>query len=354
MKVRGALHPIGNRLNFVKVIMTLEQHISKLLFSNDCVVVPGFGAFMAKSFSAEMNNATQMFVPPGRRLSFQPALRSDDGLLLKEIARRENRHHDVVRLEVSDKVSSWHSVLHRGEKVRLDNLGLFYIDRQGELQFKPQIDVNFDSKYFGLGVFRATPIIEIPEERRVIPLNERKDRKRVPMWRAVAVAVGVTGLLAIGGMKSGYDFSMPDLAGFNWLNGSSTEEVFADDSEEVTDAVAEEQAEESLRSEIVEEQPVQETQVEEAPTIELNTQDVAVSPVEAGVYYVVVGSFVEKANADDLYRELEAKGYEPHVLPFDGKYTKVAIASFSNRQAATQQLRQYRQQVQRGAWIYRK
>lgn len=328
--------------------MKLEQHISKLLFSNDCVVVPGFGAFVAKWFSAEMNNATQMFVPPGRRLSFQPGLRSDDGLLLNSIARHEQRRTDVVRIEVSDIVSHWHSVLHKGEKIRLDGLGLFYIDRQGELQFKPIIDANFDAKFFGLGVFRASPIISIPENKRVVPIHEREDRRRFPLWRAAAVAIGVTGLLTIGGMKSGIE--MPNnWAGFNWIS--------SDSSTEVTD---EEPAEDIAQEEVVtseEAQPVQaEVQVEESslPAVEVVTESVAVSPVETGQYYVIVGSFVEKANADDLYRELTSKGYEPHVLPFDGKYTKVAIASFGNRQAATEQLRSYRQEVQRGAWIYRK
>lgn len=338
--------------------MTLEQHISKLLYSNDCVVVPGFGAFMAKSFSAEINNATQMFVPPGRRISFQPALRSDDGLLLLEVAQHENRSKDVVRLELSDLVSSWHSKLHKGEKVRLDNLGLFYIDRQGELQFKPQVDVNYDSKYFGLGVFRASPLVQISEEARVIPLRERTDRKRMPMWRSVAVAVGVTGLLAIGGMKSGYDFNIPDLAGFNWLNKpTSTETTLdteAEEASEVVDTNVEGASSATEEVEVVEEPAQEAAPVEEAPTIELNTEDVAVSPVQRGVYYVVVGSFVEKTNADDLYHELQSKGYDAHVLPFDGKYNKVAIAAFNTREAATQQLREYRQRVQRGAWIYRK
>lgn len=338
---------MGNRINFAKVLMTLEQHISQLLFKNDCLVVPGFGAFVAKSFSAEMNGATQMFLPPGRRLSFQPGLRSDDGLLIREVARIEYRHRDVVRLEISDLVSDWHSKLHRGEKVRLEGLGLFYIDRQGELQFKPQVDVNFDAKYFGLGVFRVAPIVIIPEEKKVIPLYERKDRKRVPMWRSVAVAVGVTGLLAIGGVKSGYEWSVPDLAGFDWF--SSPQEVV-----EPMNSVTEE-IETSTPTEVeVVEETAEEAPVEEAPLIELSTEEVAVSPVQLGTYYVIVGSFVEKANADDLFRELQDKGYNPSVLPFDGKYTKVAVASFGTREAATQQLREYRQRVQRGAWIYRK
>src|SRR5690606_30041228 len=104
-----------------------------------------------------------------------------------------------------------------------------YIDREGELQFKPQIDLNFDSATFGLGVFRVSPLlaVEETEEPRVIPLHKRPERRRVPVWRNVAAAAGVAGLLFIGGVKSNIDFQ-GYLAGFEpekWI-----ESVF--DSEE--------------------------------------------------------------------------------------------------------------------------
>lgn len=317
--------------------MTLEQYISRLLFSNDCVVVPGFGAFVARSFSAELNAATQMFLPPSRRLSFQPGLRTDDGALRRSISKREMRSEDVVRLEISDIVSYWHKQLHRGERLRLEGIGLFYIDRQGELQFKPQVDVNFDVQHFGLGVFRASPLIAPAKEAKVVPLHERADRKRTPFWRVAAVAAGVSGLLFLGGAKS--DFNLGEhFAGFDLLRLStptSEDDAPAEEMEEAIEEVA----------------PVEESSIS---NIEITAKPVAATPVEAGKYYVIVGSFVEKANADDLYRELSDKGFQPEVLPFDGRFNKVAIAAYNSRLDAITALRTYKNDVQRGAWIYRK
>ncbi len=338
--------------------MLLEQYISNLLFSKDCVVVPGFGAFVTMSFSAELNLATQMFTPPGKRLSFQPGLRTDDGVLRKEIARLDNRSQDVVRLEVSDIVSDWHSQLHKGERIRLEGLGLFYIDRQGELQFKPQIDTNYDASRFGLGVFRASPLVSIPSEKRVIPLHERKDRKRNNFWHAAAVAVGVTGLLTIGGLKS--DLQLPtDLAGFMKFGDSLEIEQSAAALEENkieeanTEADAETTQQETIANE-VEETVADVTPAAEVPSIEITAEPVTETPVQAGTYYVIVGSFVEVNNANDLFRELKSKGYNPVLLPFDGRFNKVAVAEFSSRASATEALRSYKRDVQRGAWIYRK
>lgn len=318
--------------------MTLEHYISKLLFSNDCVVVPGFGAFVARSFSAELNSATQMFLPPSRRLSFQPGLRTDDGLLRGAIAKREQRNEDVIRLEISDIVSFWHKQLHKGERLRLEGIGMFYIDREGNIQFKPQVDVNFDMAHFGLGVFRASPLVTVNEEARVIPLHQRKDRSRTPLWRVAAVAAGVSGLLFMGGSKSDLDIA-DNLAGFmDLISWSDSEEA------EISEPVAEEvpKAEAVAAEEVA------------IPEVEITSTPVAATPVQKGTYYVIVGSFVEKANADDLYRELKSKGFSPEVLPFDGRFNKVAISSFQTRTDATTALRSYKNDVQRGAWIYRK
>lgn len=323
--------------------MTLENYISKLLLSNDCVVVPGFGAFVARSFSAELNSATQMFLPPSRRLSFQPGLRSDDGKLIDSISRRESRNKDVIRLEISDIVSYWHKQLHRGERMRLDGLGMFYIDRQGQLQFKPQVDVNFDVNHFGLGVFRASPLVIVREDQKVIPLHERKERSRTPLWKVAAVAAGVSGLVFLGGSKSDINIS-DNVAGFmdllSWT--TPTESTISDVEVEATpDATTD-----------------LETEVEDVevaiPSVEISTRPVPVKAVQKDTYYVIVGSFVEKANADDLYRELSQKGHSPEVLPFDGRFTKVAIAAFKSRNEAVSALRVYKNDVQRGAWIYRK
>lgn len=331
--------------------MTLENYISFLLRERDCVIVPGFGAFMAKMFGAELNPATQMFVPPTRKISFQPQLRTDDGMLRQHIARKAGSSEDVIRLQISDLVSHWHRLLHRGEKLRLDGLGLMYIDRQGELQFSPQIDNNHSIQHFGLGVFRASPIIEVREEAKVIPLNERTDRKRIPLWKSVAVAAGVTGLLMIGGAKS--DLPLPEsIATFDLFQWSQTTVA----TEEISHSDVETQSETSTDEVTPAPSTEVETQAEEAdiPAVEITVNPVSATPVTKGSYYVIVGSFVEKANADDLHRELEQKGFDPVILPFDGRFNKVAVASFTTRSEAIQALRNYKNDVQRGAWIYHK
>jgi hypothetical protein len=42
----------------------LERHIAKLLLDNDCVIVPGFGGFMAHHIAASYDEKNHIFPPP--------------------------------------------------------------------------------------------------------------------------------------------------------------------------------------------------------------------------------------------------------------------------------------------------
>ena len=67
-------------LNFALVI-ELERHIEILLLSNDCVIVPDLGGFMAHHVDARYDEEEHTFLPPLRTLGFNPQLKINDSLL---------------------------------------------------------------------------------------------------------------------------------------------------------------------------------------------------------------------------------------------------------------------------------
>ena len=66
--------------------MQLNQYISDLLYRYECVTLPNFGAFLSHPVSAKINEATNDFYPPQKRLSFNAQLQSNDGLLASYIS----------------------------------------------------------------------------------------------------------------------------------------------------------------------------------------------------------------------------------------------------------------------------
>jgi hypothetical protein len=62
--------------------MQLNKQIIDLLFEHDCVIIPGFGGFVAQYSSASFEEISQSFVPPSKSILFNKNLINNDGLLL--------------------------------------------------------------------------------------------------------------------------------------------------------------------------------------------------------------------------------------------------------------------------------
>ena len=63
-------------------MIELAQHIEALLLENDCVIIPGFGGFVAHLTPAVSVEEGNVFIPPIRTIGFNPQLRLNDGLLV--------------------------------------------------------------------------------------------------------------------------------------------------------------------------------------------------------------------------------------------------------------------------------
>ena len=55
-------------------MIELAQHIEALLLENDCVIVPGFGGFVAHYAPATHVKEENLFLPPTRTIGFNPCL----------------------------------------------------------------------------------------------------------------------------------------------------------------------------------------------------------------------------------------------------------------------------------------
>ena len=53
-------------------MIELAQHIETLLLENDCVIVPGFGGFVAHYSPATRVKEENIFLPPTRTIGFNP------------------------------------------------------------------------------------------------------------------------------------------------------------------------------------------------------------------------------------------------------------------------------------------
>ena len=131
--------------------MTLFKDIVELLHNNDCVILPGFGAFVLKSKAASIKG--NEFVPPAKHVSFNSMLKENDGLLVKYISEIRKISYKKALIVLEEEVISLNKKLSKDLLVEIPSLGIFELKNESTLYFNPDLSVNYDSSSFGLKSF---------------------------------------------------------------------------------------------------------------------------------------------------------------------------------------------------------
>ncbi len=114
----------------------ITRHIEYLLRSHECVVVPGFGAFIAQHRPAHYDAENHLFYPPSTTVIFNPSLTHNDGLLASSVARRDGISFERAARLVNDETAAMRSQLQNDGELRAGHLGRFTFE-EGKTIFYP-------------------------------------------------------------------------------------------------------------------------------------------------------------------------------------------------------------------------
>ena len=153
--------------------MALEHYIAELLYRYSCVVVPGFGAFLTQRKSAVVDSSTNTLYPPGKVLSFNGQLLSNDGLLVSYMAGAEKIPYDEMLFKLGELTKRWKRRLANGERLFLDNIGELHLNGDGKIVFQPSKKVNYLTSSFGLAPFASSQVTREVLKEEVAELEER-------------------------------------------------------------------------------------------------------------------------------------------------------------------------------------
>jgi nucleoid DNA-binding protein len=123
------------------------------------VILPGFGGLVTNYAPANIHPATHEFAPPSTALAFNPRLSHNDGLLIKHVSRVENLSYNTTAREVDKWIEELQARINNGENVELPGIGTFKRDVEHNLRFQADPEANFLLEGFGLRKFTAFPII---------------------------------------------------------------------------------------------------------------------------------------------------------------------------------------------------
>jgi len=333
---------------------TTAKYISELLYRYECVIVPGFGAFLTKRQPASIQQSTHAFFPPQKLISFNSQLQNNDGLLANYIAQAENISYTDALAKIQRYVLSLHNKMEQGKRVSLEGIGSFYTSTENTLQFNPFQEVNYLAEAFGLSSFISPSIIRQPEEtleagapqtnreiykKQVETIEEaapilftpekRRERPYLKYAAIAIIALGVGGFLGLNKI--------------NTDNKAYNENLIVEADNQIENKI--QQATFEISSPLP---AINLTTIKAAETESVTFENVAI-PAK---YHIVAGAYRIKANAKKKVQKLKKLGFNAKLIGVNkfGLH-QVVYHSYTQRSKALLELSNIKKEQDSNAWL---
>ena len=359
-------------------MIELQRHIEILLLTNDCVIVPGLGGFMAHHIEARFDEEDNTFVPPLRTLGFNQNLTMNDSLLVQSYIECYDISYPEALRRIEDEVNELRQHLQTEGSYELNDIGMLTLNSEGNIEFRPCEAGILTPGLYGLGTFEMKPLEKAvavmvegqsskdesqPDEPMVLQVAEDEqqevaEEEKEPViviklsWlrNAVAVAAAVLAFFMIATPVSnsqldnqkgvqqssiiplstqepvttwGDEALVPELDQQNPLQWNMGAESDKQNSQQ-KDACAEL----NDKEEITNEQPAAEVAEVTPPAVE---------------YCIVLACQVSQKNADGLMALLQENGFNNAYIT-NKKFRRVCYGHYATNDEAPSDLRQLRQQ----------
>lgn len=324
--------------------MEVKQAIRKLLFLEDCVIIPGLGGFVSLYRSAVIDKVTGTFIPPTKEIVFNRELVQNDGTLVNFIAEKSGISMDLARKQVDQFVDEARKKFEQNDPVFLDGIGQFIQDKNQQILFQADAGINLFLGSFGLASFHLREVahenntalknalvFRKDESPRTIefPVTEIKRAHSNHNLRRIVIAMPLLIAFSLlpynsrvtGSLSSSPASMVPEPSLFR-LNYPDIQR--RDTAKVIMFPIQDSMAPKAVTSDRV-------------TSDSLKREDVrreVVKPV-VGKFPVIAGCFKIKGNADRLHKQLIEKGYPAAITASrNGLLFKVSVESFASRQEA--------------------
>ncbi len=185
-------------------MISLIDHIKYLLMKNECVIVPGWGAFIAQYHPSVIDGGT--YIGPSRGLSFNPAITHNDGMLAASIVRREDVSYEKANSIIENDVEYMRSQFEHNGRLEFDRIGTFTRNESGAIIFLPaQADISIANSYYSLlapidvaehSISRSEAPCECENEIQFIPRQMHPVRRWMRVAASIAILVALCAVLS--------------------------------------------------------------------------------------------------------------------------------------------------------------
>ncbi|HNK74242.1 MAG TPA: hypothetical protein PKG70_05260 [Chitinophagales bacterium] len=318
--------------------------IQQLLYTNNCVIIPKFGAFIGNYEPATIHLQENKVLPPSKLIAFNRSLQKNDGLLLHYVMEKNAIDYHEAELMINNFAEKCNKSLVENRSLLLAGIGIFKLDTENNIQFQPYHTTNYNLESFGLPTLSIYAIQRIKDNEAQIKSNYQRKlhpeyntsipakskTKKWTFWMSAAVVLAAIAITSIQVASQNKVVEQNQSSLLPSLSNTPTLEPVATPT--VTTSV------------------VSETTVQE--TTEATANEVpSTSSLPVSKSYIVIGTYFDEARAGKLKSEVEAKGYTAVVSKDteNGIFrTTVQVASNDVEHA----LQQIKSDINTRAWIF--
>lgn len=354
----------------------ISGQVKELLFRHDCVIIPGFGAFIGNYFPARIDRKEGLFEPPSRKITFNRHLTGNDGLLIGHISSVTGVGYGEARDIVNEWSAELRSRIMSDHPVTIDHLGTFSLNYDRAIVFEPDLTVNYLLTSYGLSAYHRKPVSgfdvrKMALEKRSAPAVSEPSIRSL-LFRA-AVIIPVLVALALVPFNDRIFKSNIEESNLNPLASAELEynrqQIDAERSGttveiSVPDSGASE-AEPGVRpaaipekTRVTEGKPVAVPAATESKPAVNNSIPVTTVKRSAAVvveeyrFMVIIGSFQGEDNALTMVEKLRRQGYDPEVTGGPDGFLRVSAQSYPTLDDAKVVLEKLRKEYP-GAWVHK-
>lgn len=319
----------------------ISVYIRELLFKHDCLIIPGFGAFIGNHFPSHVDRNEGLFYPPVRRITFNRHLTGNDGLLIGHIS----SHLNIPYVESRDIVNTWAEELRNkilaGNSVILDHLGTFSLNREGTIIFEPDSTVNYLLSSYGLTSYQRQPVTDFDVRTKMLEHQRKPSVSQPSMKRLLTRAAVIIPVLVALALVPFNDNLFKGKMEESTLNPLAKAELEFNREQIVADTIAVPAVGEPVKK-IPAEATVAEVIKPSRPAV----------IVEEYRYMIITGSFKTEDNALMMIEKLRKSGYDPEMTGGPDGYLRVSAISYSTIDEAKAA---HSKMIQKfpGAWIHK-
>jgi hypothetical protein len=275
----------------------ITAYIKELLFGHDCVIIPGFGAFIGNYSAARIDREEGLFYPPVKKITFNRHLITNDGLLIGHISARTGLSYGEARDLIVAFTEDLRGKVTAGSKVMISQLGTFSTNREGTFIFEPDSTANYLLSSYGLESYHRQPVNDFDVRKKVLERHEKPAQPQPSMRRLLTRAAVIIPLLVAMALVPFHKSIFREKVSESNLNPLATAELEYNRSQitNVTPA-----------------QPAESTTVGVTGPVQVS-QEPAVIVEEGGKFMLITGSFKSEENALIMVGKLRNKGYDPEI-----------------------------------------